>query len=109
MKIYIAGPYSHPDPVTNTRAAILAAEEVTAKGHIPYIPHLTMLWHFVSPHSIEFWYEYDKFWLRYCNAILRLPGASLGADDEIAVAKSLGIPIYNSVAELPQGGWDAPR
>lgn len=105
MKIYIAGPYSHPDPVINTRNAIRAAEVVIEKGHIPYIPHLTMLWHFVSPHPINFWYEYDQVWLRFCNALLRLPGESKGADDEVAIAINFGLPIYHNFTEIPEGEW----
>lgn len=105
MKIYIAGPYSHPDPVINTNNAIQAAEEVLKKGHVPYIPHLTLLWHLVSPHVVEFWYEYDQVWLRYCNAVLRLPGPSKGADDEVAIAINLCLPIYRSIAEIPEGEW----
>ena len=27
-RIYVAGPYSHPDPVLNTRAAVLVGEEL---------------------------------------------------------------------------------
>jgi hypothetical protein len=103
MKVYIAGPYSHPDPVINTRNAIRAADILVEKGHIPYIPHLTMFWHLVSPHRLEFWYEYDKVWLRFCNAVLRLPGDSKGADDEMALATSLGLPIYHDFNEIPEG------
>jgi Domain of unknown function (DUF4406) len=107
MKIYIAGPYSHPDPIANTRTAILAAEEVIKKGHVPYIPHLTLLWHIVVPHRLEFWYEYDKVWLRFCNALLRLPGESKGADEEVALARKLCLPLYYTLDQIPQGDLHA--
>lgn len=104
MKIYIAGPYSKPDPVLNTRNAILAAEEIVKLGHIPFIPHLTLLWQVVAPHDLEFWYAQDSVWLRFCNALLRLPGDSAGADKEEALARSLGLPVYYSTDDIIPGG-----
>ena len=103
MKIFIAGPYTNPDPVVNTRNAILAAEQVVARGHTPFIPHLTMFWHLLAPHDLEWWYDYDMVWLRFCNGVLRLPGDSKGADREVEYANSIGIPVYLNVDELPKG------
>ena len=94
MLIFISGPYAHPDPVINTRNAILAGEEVIKQGHIPFIPHLNHLWHLVCPHEEDFWYEYDLVWLRKCDAILRIPGESKGADREMEIAKEWGLIIY---------------
>lgn len=100
MRVYIAAPYTHPDPIVNTRNAILAGEEVSNRGHIPYIPHLNLLWHMVAPHEPSFWYAYDLCWLPLCDALLRLPGASEGADREVEQAKALGMPVYYSIEEL---------
>ncbi len=100
MKIYVAGPYTKGDPVMNTRNTIMAAEELVRMGHVPYIPHLSMFWHVVAPHPYEFWLEYDKAWLVCCNALLRLPGESSGADKEVALAHELGIPVYYSLDEI---------
>ena len=36
-----------------------------------------------------------------CDAVLRIPGASRGADLDVACARSLGLPVYTSVDELP--------
>jgi hypothetical protein len=101
MKIYIAGPYTKPDPVVNTRNAILAGEEIIKLGHIPFVPHLNHLWHMVSPHEEDFWYAYDLVWLRCCHGLLRLPGASKGADIEVDEARMMNIPIYYSLKEIP--------
>lgn len=103
MKIFIAGPYSKPDPVENTRIAILAAEEVIKRGHTPYVPHLTLLWHLVAPHKLEWWYQYDRIWLRFCNAVLRLEGLSTGADIEVDIARQMGIPVYFTIEDIPKG------
>jgi len=100
LKVYIAGPYSHLDPVVNTRNAILAGEELSKRGHIPYIPHLNLMWHMVAPHEPSFWYAYDLEWLPCCDALLRLPGASTGADNEIEQAKALGMPVFYSIEDL---------
>jgi len=91
MLVFISGPYAHPDPVVNTRNAILAGEEVIKQGHTPFIPHLNHLWHMVCPHEEEFWYEYDLVLLKKCDAILRLPGESKGADREMVEAQKMGI------------------
>ena len=76
--IYIAGPYSNGDPVLNVRLAIQTAERLVARGFIPFIPHLTMFWHLLLPHYINYWYEYDLAWLDKCDGLLRLPGKSKG-------------------------------
>lgn len=95
--VYVAGPYTKGDVVLNVQVAIHAGEELIKAGHIPYIPHLTHLWHFVVPHPPEFWYEYDLYWLKKCDCLVRLPGESKGADNEVIVAKESGLGIYDSV------------
>jgi Domain of unknown function (DUF4406) len=99
-KVYVAGPYSKGDAALNVRAAIKAAECVSARGFTPFVPHLTHLWHLMSPHSIEFWYAYDNEWLAACDVLLRLPGESKGADAEVALAKKLGKRVYFDVDVL---------
>lgn len=92
--IYIAGPYTHPDPVVNTRRAIEAGEILRSMGFVPFIPHLTHLWHLVKPHSIDYWYDFDIEWLKRCDGLIRLPGESVGADKEVEIARIMGIPIF---------------
>ena len=103
MRIYIASPYTRGDLMLNIRVAIDAAEALVAKGHTPYIPHLSALWHLVAPHPVGFWYAYDLEWLVLCDAVLRLPGASLGADAEVKAALAAGKPTYYDLADVPQG------
>lgn len=102
MRIFISGPYTNPDPVINTRNAILVAEQIIEKGHIPFIPHLNHLWHLVSPHNIDYWYGYDLDWLDVCDAILRLPGDSPGADTEVEYAISKGKKVFYDIRKLPR-------
>ncbi len=98
--VYIAGPYTHPDPITNTRSAIEAAELVLGSEMVPIVPHLTMLWHLVIPKPIDEWYAYDLDVMRRCDVVWRLPGASTGADREVSVAIEEGMPVVHSFSEL---------
>lgn len=102
MKIYIAGPYTSGDTAKNVRIAIYEGDYVSRLGHIPFIPHLTHFWHFLIPHDYEFWMYQDEQWLLSCDAILRLKGESAGADREVAKAIELGLPVYNSVFDVPK-------
>lgn len=97
--VYIAGPYTAPDPVVNTRNAILAGDAVrSARNDVaPFVPHLNLLWHLVTPHEPGYWYSLDIEWLKKCDALIRLPGASPGGDAEVAEAVKFGIPVYYSV------------
>lgn len=92
--VYLAGPYSKPDPVENTHRAVRAAEELMHFGVVPLVPHLTLLWHLVSPHEVEWWYAYDLELLARCDALVRLPGRSTGAVREERTARKLGLPIF---------------
>ena len=98
--IYIAGPYSNGDPVLNTRKAIEAGDQLREAGYVPFIPHVTLLWHLICPHDIEYWYEYDNEWIARCDGLLRLSGHSNGADKEVLLAISLGLQIYYTIEEL---------
>jgi hypothetical protein len=73
---------------------------------MPYIPHLTMLWHTVSPHEVQFWYDYDLYWLRCCDGLYRIPGESTGADGEVAQAEADGQPVFNSMDDIPQANGE---
>jgi len=91
-KVYISGPYTIPDPVENTRDAIKLADTLFMRGYIPFVPHLNMLWHIVSPKQEADWLNWDIEWLRACDYIIRIPGKSKGADFEMRMAKQWGIP-----------------
>lgn len=103
MKIYIAGPYTKGDVAENVRNAIFEGDYVARLGHTPFIPHLTHFWHMLLPHKYEFWMQQDMVWLDLCDAVLRLPGESAGADAEVQRAIDTGKPVYYSVFEIPSG------
>ena len=91
LYVYIAGPITLGDRTQNLRQAILAGDEVLRAGHIPFIPHLNDIWHLVCPHPADDWYTMDEFWIAKCDALIRLPGASVGADAEVELANKLGL------------------
>lgn len=93
VRIYIAGPYTRGDIAENLRRAVAMADVVLAAGHVPFVPHLTHLWHLISPKPYETWLQLDLAWLDQCQVLIRLPGESHGADAEVAYAKEHGIPV----------------
>ena len=54
----------------------------------------------VHPEDYETWMKLDFIWVESCDALLRLPGESPGADREVKHAITLGIPVFYSMDEL---------
>jgi hypothetical protein len=94
--VYLTGPYTNPDPVLNVRAAVELADELV---HVctPFVPHLTHLWHLVSPKPYPDWLALDLEYLERCDALARFGGASAGADAELDHARRLGMPTFEHV------------
>jgi len=103
MFVYIAGPYTSPDPAVNVRRAIDSAQSVMRMGHVPHIPHLSHFWHMIYPGEYEQWMSLDFAWLSKCDVLLRLPGASPGADREMLEAARLGLRVVMSVGDIGRG------
>lgn len=91
--IYVAAPYTQPDPVANMHAVIRIADALLDTGFIPLIPHLTLAWHLVSPKPYDTWLDYDRHLLARCDVLLRVPGYSHGATQECTFADELAIPV----------------
>jgi len=111
MRIYIAGPYSSPDPggkLANTNAAIDAGITLLKAGHAPFIPHLS---HFVDRRArargiridYEDWMALCFAHLEHCEALLLL-ASSPGADRELKFAEAHGLRIYHSLEAVPPPG-----
>lgn len=102
MYIYVAGPYTKVDVILNVREAVKVGDKLREMGHTPFIPHLTMLWHLIAPHSaVDYWYQLDLEWLKKCDALFRFPGKSKGADVEVEFARKLGLPVYFTFEQVP--------
>jgi hypothetical protein len=46
------------------------------------------------------WLAMDIEIINRCDAVLRLPGESTGADAEVAFAESMGIPVFHDIEEV---------
>ena len=49
----------------------------------------------------DYQYPVAERLLQRCDAVLRIPGASRGADMDVARAQALGLPVYTCVEDLP--------
>jgi uncharacterized protein DUF4406 len=112
LKIYVAGPLStgtYNDVVRNVRNAIDHADSIMLLGAAPYLPHLTHFWNLFHPHQWQEWMNLDREYLLKCDAILRLPGESKGADQEVTWAKAAGLPVYYTMVEVEHAVRQAVR
>ncbi|MFE4309243.1 MULTISPECIES: DUF4406 domain-containing protein [unclassified Streptomyces] len=114
MLILIAGPYrSGTDGDPEAMAANLARLEaaawpVFAAGHLPVIGEWIALPVLHSagagptdPLAEQVLYPAADRLLAHCDAVLRLPGDSTGADQDVATARRRGLPVYYDVTEIP--------
>ncbi len=101
-KIYVAGPYTKGDVAENVHNAFKAANDLADLGFAPFVPHYTHFWHLLFQRPYEFWLELDEQFLYCCDALLRLPGESNGADNEVKIAKENNIPVFNDINTLKE-------
>jgi len=99
--VYVAGPYSKPDPVSNTTTAMEVGDRLlNTQKCVPVIPHLSLFQHLRTPRPYEFWLGMDMALVKRCDFILRIPGESAGADREEQFAKENDIPVVRDIALL---------
>ena len=116
MQILIAGPYrsgTGDDPALmarNVAAMQAVCLPLYAAGHLPVLGEwlaLPMLALAGSTRVGDSVYEalfhaHATRLLSHCDAVLRIGGASQGADQMVAVARSLGLSVYFSLDEIAQ-------
>lgn len=102
IRIYIAGPYTLPNPQQCTETAMTVWNELWEKGYAPYCPHWSHFQDQFIHRPYGEWLDYDLQFLRVCDAVLRLPGESQGAELEVQWAKRHALPIFYSIEELLQ-------
>ena len=120
LLVLIAGPYrsgTGDDPqklAANLARLEAAAWPVFAAGHVPMIGEWAALPVLRSAGatladdlSEQVMYPTAQRLLRHCDAVLRLPGASTGADQDVAIARERGIPVYFRVEDIPSRLPDA--
>lgn len=115
MMILIAGPYrsgTGDDPAkmaANLKVLEQASWPIFQKGHVPMIGEWVALpiWHTAGGKTIgdalyeEILHPTAGRLLQHCDAVLRLPGASKGADNDVKIARERGIPVYFNIDEVP--------
>ena len=115
MLILIAGPYrsgTNDDPqLMQKNLAHLESVGLPLfrKGHIPMIGEWVALplIHLAGSKKPgddaweEIQYPVAHRLLKKCDAVLRLQGASKGADEDVRKAKELGLPVYYHVDDVP--------
>ncbi|MEH3032782.1 MAG: DUF4406 domain-containing protein [Aeromicrobium erythreum] len=115
MLILIAGPYASGtdgDPhlmARNLRRLEEAAWPIFRAGHVPMIGEWVALPVLSSagatgpddPLAADVMYPTAERLLQHCDAVLRLPGESRGADQDVAIAQERGIPVYHRLDEVP--------
>lgn len=92
--VYVAGPMTS-DPYGCVRQATGAYRILRAAGCTPFLPQLSVLHEMVDPMPYEEWLAYDFEIIAHCDALIRLPGDSPGADAEVAHAELLGLPVFH--------------
>lgn len=115
MMILIAGPYrsgTDDNPklmAENLQRLEQASYPLFKAGHVPMIGEWVALpiWHTAGGRQVGD-DLYEKILhptagrlLQHCDAVLRLEGASKGADNDVKLAKERGIPVYYNLQDVP--------
>jgi hypothetical protein len=118
MMILIAGPYrggTNDDPELikkNLEKLESVALPLFRMGHIPIIGEWVALplMHLAGSKQIgdavwdEIQYPVAHRLLEKCDAVLRLEGASKGADNDVRIALERGLKVYYRLEDVPGGG-----
>jgi len=113
--ILIAGPYrsgtdDRPELMAaNLRALEEAAWPIFRAGHVPMIGEWVALpvlssagaTGVLDPLAEQVMYPTAERLLHHCDAVLRLPGASTGADQDVRIAEERGLAVYFSIEDVP--------
>ncbi|KQP12142.1 hypothetical protein [Pseudorhodoferax sp. Leaf267] len=121
LLVLIAGPYmsgtgGDPDKIAANRARLESfALPIYARGHVPMVGEWVALPIIHAAGGREhgdavfdaYQYPVAHRLLARCDAVLRIAGASRGADMDVARARALGLPVVFEVDALPLRA-DAP-
>lgn len=116
MLILVAGPYrsgTNDNPVLiekNVREMESYALPIFRAGHIPILGEWLALPLVRVGGSLQIGDEvFNEVFhpiairlLEKCDAVLRVGGPSAGADEMVRVGRSLGLAIFNTLAEIPK-------
>jgi hypothetical protein len=108
--VMVAGPYrtgtrTESERAENLRALNRVAYEVFRRGHVPILGvNLALpIIEAAGPESYEvIMSPLSRAAADRCDAVLRVGGASAGADEEVERVRSRGGSVYRRVEELPR-------
>jgi hypothetical protein len=115
LLVLISGPYSSgtdgdPQKIAANRQRLESfALPIFERGHLPLVGEWLALpiihgaggGHPGDPIFQVYQYPVAHRLLERCDAVLRIPGASRGADLDVARALELGLPVYRDIGQLP--------
>lgn len=109
MWIMVSGPYTTGAATTEDRAANLramnrAAYELLKRGHVPVVGvnlALPLIWAAGAERFDEIMMPLSLAAAERCDAVLRIGGASQGADQEVEAIRARGGAVYHSLEEIP--------
>lgn len=113
--VLIAGPYrsgTGDDPAlidANLRRLEEAALPLFDAGHLPVVAEWVSLpvareagsTRVGDDTSERYLYPTAERLLRRCDGVLRLPGDSTGADQDVALARERGLPVWHRLEDVP--------
>lgn len=116
-RVYIAGPITRGNLAANVNRATAAFVALAKAGFAPFCPHWSVYSKPCEPSGESEcectgtrdgngemghgdWIGVDLPWVSCADALLRLPGDSLGADAEVSCAILSGVPIFFSVEDV---------
>lgn len=124
MRVYLASPISVGNLFDNINTAIDCFHRLRREGLAPLCPALSVFaggcWLDADyepdagdsvavvakaarlPRGTKHsdWMDVDLPWVSVSDCVLRLPGESRGADEEVAWARARGIPVFDTEAAL---------
>ena len=100
--IYVAGPITKGDTLLNIRNGMSTGTELLRLGYMPYIPHNDFIQYMLHPDVLTYerMLDWDFAWIERCDALLRLPGESPGADREVRCAQRRNLLVVNTIEAL---------
>lgn len=107
-RIYISGPISNggkanaDERLSNVADAARVAAELIGHGFAVFCPQLTEYLERITGAKFDHqvWMDNDFPWVEVSDAVLRLPGQSLGSDLEVDHAMTVGVPVFYTVEQL---------
>ncbi len=101
MLIYLATPVTVGDSVQNLRNPCLVAARLEAAGISVHNPRLYNTQYAIAgPSDYDVVMERCLRMIDHCDAVLRIPGPSTGADREVAYAAENGKPVFFDESNL---------